>query len=188
MGFHSCAELLIISYIQTFKYCFLPYTYEVCLIASLVIPTIEIFAQTDLFCFHTLLGSCSSILCYLLLPGRIDWNEIPLFHPRIFNTKMFRKVTDVCSLHAPITETIPELIHTILPRWSITSKICFFTRLYIYVNCIFRAIELHAEPGLIRAGWSTCAYLYQPTGQSPHKKLFVNFEFWVHTCFKNNSK
>nr|GMC48507.1 protein transport protein SFT2-like [Ipomoea batatas]GMC77006.1 protein transport protein SFT2-like [Ipomoea batatas] len=36
-------------------------------------------------------GSCSSILCYLLLPGRIDWNEIPLFHPRIFNTKMFRK-------------------------------------------------------------------------------------------------
>lgn len=138
--------------------------------------------------FHTLLGSCSSILCYLLLPGRIDWNEIPLFHPRIFNTKMFRKVTDVCSLHAPITETIPELIHTILPRWSITSKICFFTRLYIYVNCIFRAIELHAEPGLIRAGRSTCAYLYQPTGQSPHRKLFVNFEFWVHTCFKNNSK
>nr|GMC70675.1 Vesicle transport protein [Ipomoea batatas] len=122
-------------------------------------------------------GSCSSILCYLLLPGRIDWNEIPLFHPRIFNTKMFRKVTDVCSLHAPITETIPELIHTILPRWSITSKICFFMRLYISVNCIFRAIELHAEPGLIRAGWSTCAYLYQPTGQSPHKKLFVNFEF-----------
>lgn len=97
---------------------------------------------------------------------------------------------------------------SLLPRWSITSKIYLFTRFYICINCIFASyrVKLHfCELSSfllnlvcygLRADSRRLVYLclpaclYQPTGQSLHE-LFVNFETWVHTClrcFKNNSK
>lgn len=56
----------------------------------------------------TVLGTCTFILCDILLPWRINWHEVSLFQPHLISTKMFWKLTmitiyTVAPAHFPLT-------------------------------------------------------------------------------------